>query len=47
MKSHQLKTASLMDQSFTVPEKQSSPSSKDGMEGFTLRDGWYEETTEN
>ena len=43
MKLHQLKTAQMIAESFEVPAKSTeNPQSQedDGMQGFTVRDGW-------
>ena len=39
---HQLKTAQMIAESFTVPAKENpqSQQEEDGMQGFTVRDGW-------
>ena len=41
MKFHQLKTAQMIAESFTVPAKENPQSQQedDGMQGFTVRDG--------
>jgi len=41
MKFHQLKTASFIAESFEVTAKpQENPQEEDGMQGFTVHDGW-------
>lgn len=43
MKLHQLKTAQMIAESFNVPAKSTeNPQSQedDGMQGYTVRDGW-------
>lgn len=39
---HMLKTAQMIAESFTVPAKENPQSQQedDGMQGFTVRDGW-------